>query len=412
MAEIYRKANRVIVWLGERADDSDQAVEEIRIAAGKQSTYFPTHGTLQRAILALLRRPWFRRIWVLQEVAAARYVRIMCGPMEIDGYAFCSGLEPLKHIYRALPNLQNLIPSVIYLIKEAIFRPDCQTSSSGRVSLDICPLGELIDMFHTHEAKLRHDRVYALLGMSSDNTTAAGLSPDYKVRWKQLFERLIKFLLCQQIFVGTQDDRETAVIKSKGCILGQVSVEEDTSSGDTRKLIVMSRDTPGFLEYKKEWTARWTLPTSAKSILHGDLVCLLQGAKNPTIIRIRNDHFAVIKIAVTPPEYARWLELVRTITIFPRDFLLIWNWEKCSGESQDRGEHESLIKTNSRVLEHLKTSLLGKATGLWNVALILEDIENYKGAEERLREVIECCERASARLANKQSINPNRLPLD
>jgi hypothetical protein len=35
MPKIYSQANRVLVWLGEAADNSDQALEEIRAAGGK-----------------------------------------------------------------------------------------------------------------------------------------------------------------------------------------------------------------------------------------------------------------------------------------------------------------------------------------------------------------------------------------
>jgi hypothetical protein len=51
------------------------------------------------------------------------------------------------------------------LIREAIFRPDYLIGSSGRPSLDICPLGELMDMYYAYESTKRHDKVYALLGM-------------------------------------------------------------------------------------------------------------------------------------------------------------------------------------------------------------------------------------------------------
>ena len=48
-------------------------------------------------------------------------------------------------------------------------------------SLYICPLGELMDIYHTYEAINRHDKIYALLGISLDNFSVAGLSPDYWV---------------------------------------------------------------------------------------------------------------------------------------------------------------------------------------------------------------------------------------
>lgn len=68
MAKIYAKASRVIVWLGKEAAESNQALEEIRNAAGNQSTNPTINETNhQQAILTLLERPWFQRIWVRAE---------------------------------------------------------------------------------------------------------------------------------------------------------------------------------------------------------------------------------------------------------------------------------------------------------------------------------------------------------
>ena len=63
MVKIYGKASRVIVWLGESANDSDVALEAIR-AAGKPTEISEM---IQQAILRLLQRQWFRRIWVRQQ---------------------------------------------------------------------------------------------------------------------------------------------------------------------------------------------------------------------------------------------------------------------------------------------------------------------------------------------------------
>jgi hypothetical protein len=64
MAKIYSKATCVLVWLGETADNSDTALERIRIAAENGSLDSLNDKTIQQAILALLQRPWFRRVWV------------------------------------------------------------------------------------------------------------------------------------------------------------------------------------------------------------------------------------------------------------------------------------------------------------------------------------------------------------
>ncbi len=54
MTKIYGQANRVVVWLGEAADESDRALEEIRVVRGKKSTNCPNNETIQQAVLALL----------------------------------------------------------------------------------------------------------------------------------------------------------------------------------------------------------------------------------------------------------------------------------------------------------------------------------------------------------------------
>ncbi|KAF2182882.1 HET-domain-containing protein, partial [Zopfia rhizophila CBS 207.26] len=401
MAEIYSKANRVVVWLGIAADDSDGALEEIRVAAGNESTNPSGEKKNQQAILALLQRPWFRRIWVLQEVAAARHILIMCGSKDIDGYAFCLGLRPLRLSYATCPGLQSLIRSVTYLIRGSIFRPKHARSSSDKVSLDIRPLCELIDMYHTHEATERCDKVYALLGMSSDNPSAAGLSPDYRIPWGRLFKHLIEYLLYGQVSAETWDDREMAVIKSKGCILGKVSLVKSHISWDDKQVVdITFKNTPRYLGDKMEWSACWTLQVSAKPIRQGDLVCLLRGASQPTIIRPSKDYLAIIMIAITPLEDtgtqrkgARGRALFPLVTNFPHDFLLVWKWEKSLGKFQDQEEYETLLKTVSQGPESLNPRLADQATRLWNMALILEDAEEYENAEKRLQEAIRGYER-------------------
>ena len=258
----------------------------------------------------------------------------MYGSTEIDGYAFCLGLEILenfKGFYEDHPNLQGPIHAVTYLIRRAIFRPKYAISKLSRVSLNLYPLGELVDMYHTYEATKRHDKVYALLGISLDNLSEASLLPNYGVPWKEVLQQLIKFLLCKQVSVETWDNREMAVIKSRGYVISQVSSVK--SDWDNRQNVnIIFKNTLEHLGYNKERKAHWTLQASAKSVQEGDIVCLLQGALKPTIIRLHKDHFTVIIIAATPPEAIRTEsgsvrppELSQPITDFPHDFLLVWN---------------------------------------------------------------------------------------
>ncbi|KAL7789842.1 hypothetical protein V8C37DRAFT_411156 [Trichoderma ceciliae] len=118
---------------------------------------------------------------VLQEIATARHVIITCGSMEIDGNIFCLGINALKLSYGADPDLQSLIHTTTYLIRRTVFLPKGAISQAGRISLDMHPLAELIKMYHTREASDCRDKVYALLGMSSDTQSSSGLSPDYNI---------------------------------------------------------------------------------------------------------------------------------------------------------------------------------------------------------------------------------------
>ena len=158
---------------------------------------------------------------MLQEVAAARHVVIMCGSTTIDGYAFCLGVKSLKLSYTDFPELQTL-PSITYLIERAGLRSKYTANLPEKFSLEIRSLAELVDMFHTRQATDTRDKVYALLGMSSDKPIEAGIPPDYEVSWEELFQKLVKFVLGKDISVKTSDYTQRAVIKSKGCILGQV----------------------------------------------------------------------------------------------------------------------------------------------------------------------------------------------
>jgi hypothetical protein len=320
----------------------------------------------------------------------------MCGSAEVNGYTFCSGLSKLELSYTAHADLHSLIRSVTYLIKGAIFRPRYTTSPSSGLSL-----GELMDMYHTHEATKRHDKVYALLGMSSDGPSAANLSPDYTVSWKKLLQRLIEFILFKEVLVETWDEREIAVIKGKGCILGQVSsVESDSVRYDKQDLKIAFNDTPKSLDYYGEYGPQWSLRTSAKPIRKDDFVYLLQGASKPTIIRRCKDHFAIVMIAVTllqsePTEggYIKREEPLASMRSFSYDFLLVWKWQDSPEDLQDRAGagHETLPEINSLVTDYLKTTS-DKAARSYEVALVLGDSEDPQEAEKRMQEGILACE--------------------
>ncbi|KAK6826671.1 hypothetical protein RU639_004778 [Aspergillus parasiticus] len=259
MPMIYGQATQVIVWLGETADQSDKALETIRLTADDEPSEDKPTDIQQElnhtAIVRLLERPWFRRIWVLQEVYAAQDILVLCGGVKIHGYTFSSGLKDLSLSLKARPELQSLVGSVVYLMRGAIFRPST-TSSRGTLSL-----GELIDMYHARAATKKQDKV----------------------------------------------------AHSEYCAT-----------------------------------------TSAKPIQKGDIVCLLEGASKPSIIRPYKGYFSLIVTSATPlqeEEDVRWDEIFETLRSRHdpiRDLSLIWDWETShtnSGKLQELEIPMELIDT-------------------------------------------------------------------
>jgi hypothetical protein len=303
----------------------------------------------------------------------------MCGATDIDGYAFCFGLESLERFNNIHAGMLSPARSVVYLIKESIFRPDFSMSRTDRLSLDICPLSELMDMYHTRNATKHHDKVYALLGMSSDDLSNTGLLPDYKISWEDLLKRLVWYLLSEQIAMETWGgDREFIVIKSKGCILGKVvSVEANTGRDKREGVHIMLRS--------NEEIIYWNIQISAKSVIVGDFVCLLRGASKPTIIRKCYDYFEIIKIGVTLPEEQFSM---KDECDYSRDFLLVWDWTHSSGESQHLTRYEELLRTKPTEFksETEFEDQLERSTRIWNFALILGDAKEYQDAGAKLQE--------------------------
>jgi hypothetical protein len=116
MKHIYQQASRTIVWLGPAADNSDSAMEfaaqvgrEVwesglvtpllsapvnTFGKGEESQNFieSMGSLLEKVNLSiplesygkLIARPWFYRVWVVQEVSVARSVVFKCGEKDIS----------------------------------------------------------------------------------------------------------------------------------------------------------------------------------------------------------------------------------------------------------------------------------------------------------------------------------------
>jgi hypothetical protein len=336
-------------------------------------------------------------------VAAARHVVVICGSTQIDGHAFSTGLNNLEfsNLYsrsksdqltrsqwnqesdsssesnrpakrRRNPDSDSYSKSessseaysdsdfvtslfgqafaVVSLIRGAIFRPDFKLKSSSRATLDICTLVELMTMYNAHQATQRHDKIYALIGMASDDIHDAGLSPDYSVLWEELQRRLFCFLLGEQISVKTWPEKEGVEIKGRGRVLGHVKSVIRDSNGD-QNISIVFRKLDSWSRTEKN-DVRYSLRPTTNSVCHGDIIYLLDGASKPMIIRSFGVVFHVISMAPTSPSRDQ-----NDISL--REIILIWDWAKLSGDFESDLPLASV-----------------EAKTCWNAVLVLAEAKN------------------------------------
>lgn len=74
MIKIYGKANKLIIWLGEDADSSAAVISILKMASQrdfeqlhKQAELNASYNEHWSSILSFYSRPWFTRVWVIQE---------------------------------------------------------------------------------------------------------------------------------------------------------------------------------------------------------------------------------------------------------------------------------------------------------------------------------------------------------
>lgn len=193
MADIFRQAPRVVVWLGSEGQDSSGALARLQTIAEQVDllesravrssveakypgwiegqTKLPFSARDWHSIDSLLRRAWFNRLWVVQEVGlASRNSLVQCGGERILWVDFKRAIACL--CVRADSWLERqLLLSHIYL-----------THRSDRINFAL--------LLHSHsyrKCRHPHDRVYALLGLAPPKIAGA-IPVDYTMSVSEVFK--------------------------------------------------------------------------------------------------------------------------------------------------------------------------------------------------------------------------------
>lgn len=138
------------------------------------------------AFQKLMERPWWRRVWVIQEVAAASgQVWVACGPYWLRWEAFLGAANTITH-YQNHPFFQQLNrfgAGARWIHNKSMLK----VKKDGRLD----SWGGLLNIiYHTaaYEATDPRDKIFALLGF----TPSIGIAPDYQKTAEEVFETLVR----------------------------------------------------------------------------------------------------------------------------------------------------------------------------------------------------------------------------
>ena len=165
MADIYRRAKHVCVWLGKSSDDSDKAVQFIEFTAGTEYLNATSADYDWQPFYSFITRPWFRHRWSIQAIAVARRATIVCGFHTVDWNELADALSSTlcyDHVKWGHISLQPAF-------RLAEIRKNVRWVSGDEVDTgSLWSLETMMWKFHDFEISDPRDAIYALLALAKD----------------------------------------------------------------------------------------------------------------------------------------------------------------------------------------------------------------------------------------------------
>ena len=193
MKQIYERAAQVLVWLGPDAEDSARAMDVIEYMTDAdtpddwmiESMQDPAQLETWQAMARLFARPFWRRVWIRQEIAVAKEIMVMCGSRKEKWPTLVLACEMLykerdvfAQIVLGVSEYSSGFHQVLFI---ETMREDL---AEGR------PISFQHMLFHNRacESTDPRDRVFAVLGLVGDTTPAPpGVHPDYLLSKQEVY---------------------------------------------------------------------------------------------------------------------------------------------------------------------------------------------------------------------------------
>lgn len=176
MEEIFRKAKQVVAWLGTE-DDDKHSKRVMSMLKHLGATPLPDSTNIEKPsdddMLSFVERPYWRRVWIIQEVANAADVVFSCCGEQVTMNQLS------RFVTEKLPTVDSEkrpdFPKNLNLIKELLNIRERQ--SSGKT----LELLEALVKTDTSESTEAHDKVFGLLGVANHHRFFLHNDPDYRV---------------------------------------------------------------------------------------------------------------------------------------------------------------------------------------------------------------------------------------
>lgn len=182
MSQVFRAATKVLVWLGPASENSDMAFELLTSVEGqlgflhKMAVNWTRAGVdvaqhtkdqVEVALLSLCLRPYWRRLWIIQEILSASSVDILCGSKALRWDDFWTGIQVIANvkIITSGPKRACVSTAAYAIAKKA-------SAHSQSYSME-----ELIRLCSTCQSECEdiRDRIFGLLSLAKD----FNILPDY-----------------------------------------------------------------------------------------------------------------------------------------------------------------------------------------------------------------------------------------
>ncbi len=195
MGMIYAASSLLNIWLGPEHNDSDIAMDEL-LCLGSGSPYekMPIlSGRTLKALEALLNRPWWSRVWILQEVLFGAMgiklgrARVWCGSKSVS---WINVTVAAVRIQSHKDDMRQYFPAIENILCLESLRDQAQnliTATNPIVEWEA--ILDLVTRFRRFQATNPRDKIYALLGMifKQSGRPSRAIQPSYTSSVKDVF---------------------------------------------------------------------------------------------------------------------------------------------------------------------------------------------------------------------------------